>query len=472
MQSAISQQVDLIIAGSQSPSDLNSIMTRSNTNKSNFKRRKNTDSSPKNNAASKPPINSQKGSTPNMVRQSQKSSVSPNANFTNIANGMSNQSPSSRQTPEVPNFFKQAQTALIEFLQLENVKKFEDLPPNACCMISKKNEYLTDTGNGNYLNTLTTQQRNHGSNSANIVQSPNLLKVTPPAKFSQKLHSFNRLIANGATATAGAGGVTNKFNNAYIQQQNDKIKNIQRIKKEIEDLLVYQALREQKKSELMMKMKELRQVDLKEIHYDALIRLYDLNISKYYHYNPETLPFTFLGVMLIFIGNIFINLMYTKDTFDIAKIEEIIPQKVAMNTVLSCSASGILNCFISYRKSQTEVFDLIAGLNGLIVGYVSIASCAHNVESWCSLVIGAIGSVLQEFFRRTLKRLDIDDPMDSISTHGMCGLWSLIALGIFDNFDGLIFSGNAQQLGVQLIGASSLILLSITLSILFFYPLK
>ncbi len=37
--------------------------------------------------------------------------------------------------------------------------------------------------------------------------------------------------------------------------------------------------------------------------------------------------------------------------------------------------------------------------------------------------------------------MDIDDPMDSISTHGICGFWSLIALGIFDNDNGLIYTG-------------------------------
>lgn len=74
-------------------------------------------------------------------------------------------------------------------------------------------------------------------------------------------------------------------------------------------------MREQKKSELILKMKELRQVDLKEKHYDALIRLYDKNISNYKLYDPDTLPFTFLGVMLVFIGNIFSNLMFCKDVF-------------------------------------------------------------------------------------------------------------------------------------------------------------
>ena len=104
-----------------------------------------------------------------------------------------------------------------------------------------------------------------------------------------------------------------------------------------------------------------------------------------------------------------------------------------MNTVLSCSISGIVNCFISYKHSQTYVFDIMSGINGLICGYVSISSCCHNVEGWTALLTGAIGSIIYEFFRRTLKKLEIDDVMNSISTHGVCGLWSLVALGLFDN---------------------------------------
>lgn len=71
-----------------------------------------------------------------------------------------------------------------------------------------------------------------------------------------------------------------------------------------------------------------------------------------------------------------------------------------------------------------------------------------------------------------MRKFDIDDPMDSISTHGICGLWSVMALGIFDNDKGIIFTGNGTALGIQLIGAASLLLLSITLSMIFFYPLK
>ena len=61
-----------------------------------------------------------------------------------------------------------------------------------------------------------------------------------------------------------------------------------------------------------MKMRELRFIHIKEKYIDALIRLYDMNIAKYFHYNTETLPFTVLGIMLIFIGNIFVNLSFSQ----------------------------------------------------------------------------------------------------------------------------------------------------------------
>ena len=111
-------------------------------------------------------------------------------------------------------------------------------------------------------------------------------------------------------------------------------------------------------------------------------------------------------------------------------------------------------------------------MNGFICGYVSITSCCHNVEAWCAIIIAILGSVLQEGFRRLLRKFDIDDPMDSISTHGVCGFWSVIALGFFDRTDGIIFTGSPRVLGIQFVGAFSLLVLALLLSFIFFYPLK
>ena len=104
-----------------------------------------------------------------------------------------------------------------------------------------------------------------------------------------------------------------------------------------------------------------------------------------------------------------------------------------INTLLACSVNAITNCFISFRRSNTEVFDLLSGLNGFIGGFVCVSSCCNNIEAWAAIIIGVVGSIIYEFVRRTIRRSEIDDPMETISTHAVCGLWSLIALGLFDN---------------------------------------
>ena len=115
--------------------------------------------------------------------------------------------------------------------------------------------------------------------------------------------------------TSQAGVLTDKVKQEEFEKKYFKIHTKKR--NNIEDILVYQALRDQKKMELMMKVRELRHVQIKEKYFDALIRLYDMNIAKYFHYNTETLPFTVLGIMLIFIGNIFINMSFTQNQVSI-----------------------------------------------------------------------------------------------------------------------------------------------------------
>ena len=112
-----------------------------------------------------------------------------------------------------------------------------------------------------------------------------------------------------------ASEITN--NNPMPQQRIRSYRNPIQRQINIENQLVYNALRDQKKTELMMKVRELRHVTIKEKYFDALIRLYDINVGKYFHYNTETLPFTVLGIMLIFIGNIFINMSFTQNQVSI-----------------------------------------------------------------------------------------------------------------------------------------------------------
>ena len=71
-----------------------------------------------------------------------------------------------------------------------------------------------------------------------------------------------------------------------------------------------------------------------------------------------------------------------------------------------------------------------------------------------------------------LDRLEIDDPMQIIQTHGACGLWGLLAVGIFENERGLIYAGQFNQFGIQIIGILAILTWTGFLTLCVFRMLK
>jgi ammonium transporter, Amt family len=57
-------------------------------------------------------------------------------------------------------------------------------------------------------------------------------------------------------------------------------------------------------------------------------------------------------------------------------------------------------------------------------------------------LIGVVGSCIYSTTKRLLERFEIDDPLDNSSIHGFCGIWSILAVGIFDETEGLVITGN------------------------------
>ncbi len=68
-----------------------------------------------------------------------------------------------------------------------------------------------------------------------------------------------------------------------------------------------------------------------------------------------------------------------------------------------------------------------------------------------------------------MNKLKIDDPCSATQIHGFCGLWGVIAVGLFQKEHGLIYSCSFKQLGLQLIGGLSLIIWTITITFPYFY---
>lgn len=107
-----------------------------------------------------------------------------------------------------------------------------------------------------------------------------------------------------------------------------------------------------------------------------------------------------------------------------------------------------------------------------MAGLVSVTASCHTIELHFACLVGLIGAFVYTVIQKQLERNEVDDPLHSSSIHGFCGIWSVIALGLFDPTQGSLYTGNTYYLGVQMLGAAVYSLYAALLSFMFFASLK
>jgi Amt family ammonium transporter len=137
---------------------------------------------------------------------------------------------------------------------------------------------------------------------------------------------------------------------------------------------------------------------------------------------------------------------------------------IAVNTLLAASAGAV--AAMAWTNARWGKPDISMTCNGMLAGLVAITAGCAFVAPWAATLIGVIAGFLVcysvEFFDKKLK---IDDPCGAVSVHGTCGAWGVLAVGLFADktypaggwngiagpVRGLLVSGDAGQLGAQLI---------------------
>ena len=201
------------------------------------------------------------------------------------------------------------------------------------------------------------------------------------------------------------------------------------------------------------------------------------------HINREfsscNISFLVAGTLLILITTLFMNACSAKIGYDIMK-----PNIIVMNTVIASAAAGcqifLSNQFTNsfgdkerVEKSQLQQqYNIHELCGGVLAGLISISGASANVALWAAALIGMIGSMYFQSLRKVFQRFEIDDPLDNSLIHGFCGIWSILAVGIFDMNQGLLYTGEIKFLGIQLLGVISYSCYSLMLSFIFFHSLK
>jgi Amt family ammonium transporter len=142
---------------------------------------------------------------------------------------------------------------------------------------------------------------------------------------------------------------------------------------------------------------------------------------------PVQLPLlAILGSLLLLVGwlgLVFSNPLYMSN-------EGLPTSLIAVNVVLA-AAGGALVAML-YTWFATGGADVLMAARGLAAGLVAISAACPFVPPWAAFIIGAVAGLLLPlgiYFVEYL--LQLDDPAAAIATHGLSGLWGLLALAIF-----------------------------------------
>jgi Amt family ammonium transporter len=122
---------------------------------------------------------------------------------------------------------------------------------------------------------------------------------------------------------------------------------------------------------------------------------------------------------------------------------------VAINTVLAACSAGVTAAATTRLRFGKPDASLTANswVGGLVAGS---AGCCYFAPL-AAVVVGIVAGLLVTFSVEFIElRLTIDDPGGAVSAHAVCGLWGILAVGLFSR------SGTGQWMA-QLLGVATLL---------------
>ncbi|MAV21135.1 MAG: ammonium transporter [Acidimicrobiaceae bacterium] len=129
---------------------------------------------------------------------------------------------------------------------------------------------------------------------------------------------------------------------------------------------------------------------------------------------------------------------------------------VAVNTLIAAAAGGAVSAIVVVMKTGKPDVGMVG--NGVLGGLVGITAGCGAFNTFGSLITGAVAGALVVYSVLFIEKKGIDDPVGAVSVHGTCGIWGVLAIGLFSRYDdaflgrddaGLFYGGGFDQLSVQ-----------------------
>ncbi|MBU1147666.1 MAG: ammonium transporter [Candidatus Omnitrophica bacterium] len=170
----------------------------------------------------------------------------------------------------------------------------------------------------------------------------------------------------------------------------------------------------------------------------------------------HSIPLASLGVFILWFGWFGFN---PGSTLGVGNGDLI--ARIAINTNLAAAAGGIFAMLTVWKMFGKP--DLSMAMNGALAGLVAITAPCAFVEPLAAIIIGMVAGIIVVLGVILLDKLNIDDPVGAVPVHGLNGIWGTLAIGLFGKEslglanNGLFYGGGLVQLGIQLLGVTSVI---------------
>jgi Amt family ammonium transporter len=176
---------------------------------------------------------------------------------------------------------------------------------------------------------------------------------------------------------------------------------------------------------------------------------------------PHNLPMTMLGTGLLWFG-----------WFGFNGGSALAADEVAATAFVATHLGGMAGMlmwvvmeWLTQKKATT-----LGAASGAIAGLATITPTAGFVGPNSAVIIGLLAGVFCFLAVNMKSRLNLDDSLDVVGIHGIGGIVGTVCLGLFAStavnpggVDGL-FSGNAAQLGRQLVGIAVVVVYTFIVS--------
>ena len=177
----------------------------------------------------------------------------------------------------------------------------------------------------------------------------------------------------------------------------------------------------------------------------------------------HNIPFVVIGTFILFFGWFGFNIN-TGDSIGLN----------AINTLLAGATGSVVALYI--QLARTGKLDILMACNGALAGLVGVTAPVAFIAPWSAVVIGALAAPIMIVSVGVIEKVfKIDDPVGAISVHGTCGLWGLLAVGIFANGNngvtGLV-AGDSMQIVSQLISMGVVLAWALVTGFAMFLALK